>query len=168
VTLTVHEELLASEVPQELASGNAAELESTLSAAAAVPLLVTVSVSTALIDPSATEPNAWDVGETVIGAVPVPDKEIVCVPRLVVTVTEPVSGPIPVGTKVILIVQFLPGATDVPHVLLSAKFVLGVMLSTGSAVVPLFVSRIDAALLLALTATEPNVCDVAESVAVCA
>jgi hypothetical protein len=168
VTLTVHEELPASELPHELASGNAAELESILRLAAAVPLLVTVSVSAALVEPSATEPNACDVGDTVIGAVAVPDNEIVCVPKLVITVTEPVSEPRAVGTKVMLMVQFLPAATEDPQVFVWAKFVLAVMSSTVSAAVPLLVSRTDAALLLALTATEPNACDVAESVAVCA
>lgn len=168
VTLTVHEELPASEVPHELASGNAAELESMLRLAAAVPLLVTVSVSTALVDPSATEPNAWDAGEIVIGAAPVPDNEIVCVPRLSVMVTEPVSVPVAVGTKVMEMVQFLPAATEVPQVLASVKLVLAAMLTFASAAVPLLVSLTDAVLLLALTATEPKVCDVAESVAVCA
>jgi hypothetical protein len=81
-------------------------------------------------------------------------------------VIAPVSVPGAVGVKVIEMVQFLPAATELPQVFVSAKFALAAILTGESAVVPLFVSRTEAVPLVALTATEPKVCDVAESVAV--
>ena len=132
--------------------------------AVAVPLFVTVNVSAALVWPRATEPKACDVGETVIGAVPVPAKEIVCVSTVSVTVTAPESEPRAVGTKVIEMMQFFPAATEVPQVLVSAKFALATILWIARAAVPPLVSLTELVPLVALTATEPKVCDVAESV----
>lgn len=132
--------------------------------AGAVPLFVTVKFSAALVCPRATEPKAWDIGETVIGAVPVPCNVIVCVPTVSVIVIAPVSTPIAVGLKVIEMVQFLPAATEVPQVFVSAKLALAAMLSIARAAVPPFVSLTELVPLVALTATEPKVCEVAESV----
>lgn len=134
--------------------------------AAPVPLFVTVNVCVALVWPRATEPKACDIGETVIGTAPVPCNVIVCVPTGSVIVIAPVSLPGAVGVKVIEMVQFLPGATELPQVFVSAKFALAAILTGESAAVPLFVNRTEAVPLVALTATEPKVCDVAESVAV--
>jgi hypothetical protein len=88
------------------------------------------------------------------------------VPSASVIVTAPASVPIAVGVKVIEIVQLLRAASEFPQVLLSAKFVLAEMAIFVSAAVPLFVRRTVVVPLVALTAIEPKVCDVAESVAV--
>jgi len=137
--------------------------------AVAFPLFVTVKFSAALVWPSATEPNACDVGETVIGTAPVPCNVIVCVPTLSVMVIAPVSTPVVVGVKVIEMVQLLPaskvpGVPEVRQVFVSAKLVLAAILSIVSAAVPPLVSLTELVPLVALTATEPKVCDVAESV----
>lgn len=132
-----------------------------------VPMLVTVNVCAAPVCPMAMEPNACEVGETVIGAVPVPDNEILCVPTLSMIVIIPVREPMLVGAKVMEIVQLLPAANELVHVGVSVKFaLLEAMLVIASATVPLFVSLTVAGLLRALTGTEPKVCDVADSVAV--
>ncbi len=99
---------------------------------------------------------------------PVPCSEIVCVPALSEMVTLPVKVPTAVGLNVIEIVQLRPAATDVPHVSVSAKLALTALPEIESAAVPPFVSWTLLVALLAVTATEPNVCDVAESVTLCA
>lgn len=134
---------------------------------ATVPLFVTVNICVALVCPIAIEPNACEVGDTVIGAVPVPVNEIVCVPAPSTTKMSPVSAPMLFGVKVIEMLQLLPFANGLVQVVVAVKFaLLGVMLLIVSAAVPLFVSLTVAAPLLALTTTEPNACDVADSVAV--
>ena len=140
---------------------------------ATVPLFVTVNVCTALVCPMAMEPNACEVGETVIGAAPVPVNEIVCVPTLSTIVMTPVNELMFVGVKMIEIVQLFPAANEPPVEPAGIQLVVSVKLALfddmpviGSATVPLFVSLTVAGLLLALTTTEPKACDVAESVAV--
>jgi hypothetical protein len=74
VTPTVHVAAPASELVQVLvASLKTALLLVTLSPEiAVVPAFVTVKVVAAVVVPTATEPNPWVVGVTVIGATPVP------------------------------------------------------------------------------------------------
>ncbi len=68
--------------------------------------------------------------------------------------------------KVIVILQFLPAATDVPHVLVCVKGPLAMTLATANAVVLLFVSVTLFVLLLDPNTTFPNETEVDESVAV--
>ncbi len=174
VALMVHVPF-ADTISLQLSVAPNSELGVIVRAWATEPWLVTVNVLAALVCPMASEPNARDAGETVTGAAPVPVKEIVCVPTLSIIVTFPVSGPITVGVKVIDIVQLLPAAREtgkavVAQLFVAVKFVpvafvlLAPILSIVSAAVPPLVSLTELAPLVALTATDPKVCEVAESV----
>jgi hypothetical protein len=55
----------------------------------------------------------------------------------------PVRAPADVGSKVMLRLQFAPGATATPQVLVCAKFPVAVMLAMVSGALPVFVSVID-------------------------
>jgi len=168
-TLMVHVSAVPEgSVPgQLLVATNGAAGKVTLIGIATVPLFVTVNICVALVCPIAKEPNACEVGDTVIGAVPVPVNKIVCLPTPSVIVIIPVNDPMLVGVKVIEMLQLLPAANELVQVVVSVKFaLLGAMLMFPSAALPLFVSLTVAALLLALTGTEPKACDVADSVAV--
>jgi hypothetical protein len=76
------------------------------------------------------------------GSVPVPLKVTVCVlPAtkllLSVMVRVPVSGPVSVGEKVTLILQERPASTLLPHLLVSPKLALAVILVIVSAALPM-------------------------------
>src|SRR5439155_1738351 len=92
-----------------------------------LPLLVTVTNCVALVVPTAWLAKVSEVGERdaveVDVETPEPVRAAVCgLPvALSVTVTVAVLVPDAVGLNVTLIVQVPPAATDVPHVLLSAK-----------------------------------------------
>jgi hypothetical protein len=107
------------------------------------------------------------VGDTVTSAIPVPVNVIVCVAGVALSVITmlPAHAPRAVGVKVMEMTQFLPAATELPQVLVSAKSPLGEIFVTLRAVVVLvFVSVTVRAALVEPTATEPNERDVAESV----
>jgi hypothetical protein len=81
-------------------------------------LLLTVTVSAALVVVTAWLPKARVAGLTVTGTTPFPVSETVCGLLLApsVTVSVPVRLPVVVGVKVTLIVQFEFAASDVPQV----------------------------------------------------
>src|ERR1700727_2611510 len=80
VTLTVHEPPAAIDVPQVLVCANGAPALIEEMLAAALPVLVTVTFWAAVVEPTASLPNATEVGEAVRVAlpllvpVPVPDR----------------------------------------------------------------------------------------------
>src|SRR5690349_858129 len=77
--------------------------------------------------------NSVGVGEREIctEGVPVPLRVMVCVPgvALSVSVIVPDLIPVAVGVKVIDKLQLAPGATDAPHVFVTAKSPPGTMLA---------------------------------------
>src|ERR1035441_8798382 len=86
-------------------------------------LFVTVMVFGVLVEPTATLPKFHPVGETVTGAIPVPDSDAVCVPFIgafVIMVSEPGGrAPTEGGVRVTEIVQLelassVPGFGHVP------------------------------------------------------
>jgi len=104
-------------------------------------------------------PNVKLVAEReMIEAVPVPDRLMVCglFRALSVIVTAPVRVPIAVGVKVTVIVQFAPGATEAPQVVVFAKSPVAVILVMSSVPLPVFVSVTDCAALVVPTRTLPN------------
>ena len=91
---------------------------------AALPLLLRVAVCAVLVVPMDTLPKARLVGERPSsGAMPVPERLTVCGLPLALSVmlTEAVRLPLAAGLNVTLIVQLLPAATELPHVLVWAK-----------------------------------------------
>ena len=110
-------------MPQVLvcANGAPALIEDTL--AAALPVLVTVTFWAAVVEPTASLPNATEVGDAVSVAlpppelVPVPDRLTVLVTPPALTVSVPVRLPVAVGAKVTLTVHEPPAAIDEPQVL---------------------------------------------------
>jgi hypothetical protein len=164
----VQEELAATEAPQvEVPACPNGPLTEIVNGTAEVAEFLTVKEAAALDVPSPTEPNAWDEGESAIGAIPVPVNEIVCVPRLSATEMAPVRVPMLAGLNVMEMMQLFVATSEVVQVVVTGKFALfEVMLVIPSAAVPLFLRVTFAALLLELTATEPKVCDVADNVAV--
>ena len=100
---------------------------------AALPVLLRVAVCAVLVVPTGWLPKARLAGESPsTGAVgveavsaPVPERLTVCAqPRaLSMMLTEALRLPLAVGVKVTLMVQEAPAATDLPHVLPSAKLV---------------------------------------------
>ena len=107
---------------------------------AALPVLLRVTVCGVLAVPTDWLPKARLVGERpstgAVGveavSVPVPERLTVCeLPRaLSVMLTEALRLPLADGLNVTLIVQEAPAATDLPHVLVSAKLVRLVPLTT--------------------------------------
>ena len=91
---------------------------------AALPVLLRVTVCAVLVVPTDWLPKARLVGERLTTVVvPVPERLTVCGLPLALSVmlTEAVRLPLAAGVKVTLIVQLLPPATELPHVLLCAK-----------------------------------------------
>src|SRR6202042_3190270 len=91
------------------------------------PVLCTVTVCAALVEPTFVEPNVNDVGlavnVAVPAAVPVPVSPTVngLFVALLVTDTEPVRVPDAVGWNVTVTVHEAPAAIDVPQVFVCAK-----------------------------------------------
>jgi hypothetical protein len=85
-------------------------------------LLLTVTVFAALVVVTAWLPNARVVGLTLTGTTPLPVNETVCglLLAMSVIVKVPVRLPVVAGVKITLIVQFVPAASDVPQLSLSA------------------------------------------------
>ena len=88
---------------------------------AALPVLLRVTVCAVLVTSMGWLPKARLVAERLAKtAVPVPERLTVCGLPLALSVmlTEAVRLPLAEGVKVTLIVQLLPPATELPHVLL--------------------------------------------------
>jgi len=170
VALIVHVAPPLSDAPQLVVATNPApRLEVIVRGLATVPRFVTVNVPVELVCPSATFPNPRRPGVTVKGAEPVPWREtdsVLGIPSSAI-VTVPATAPSAVGVNVIEIVQLRFAVTEVPQVSVSVKPAVAVMLVTLSAAVLRFVSRIFV-VLDAPTATEPKLCEVEDSVTVCA
>ncbi len=159
VTLTLHVEFAAIEVPHAFASAKGAAVEMLSPGIAVLEAFFTLKLYAALAVPSPTEPKPWDVDEIVTGDVPVPESVTVwvAVEALSVTITLPVTAPSAVGAKLMVIAQFLPAATEVPQVLVSEKpLPLDTMLLMVNAVVVLVFRKVTFELLVAPAATEPN------------
>ncbi len=122
--------------------------------------------------PSPTEPKLCEAGVIVIGATPVPVRVMVCgeVVALSVTVMLPVCAPRAEGVKVMLMLQFLPAATEVPQVLDTPNSLLldTILVTLRAVVVLVLLSLTVRAELVEPTATLPNELDVADKVATCA
>lgn len=121
----------ATEAPHVLVSAKSPFALMLVMLKAAVPLLVSVTGCAALVVPSACVPNVRLVADKLTaGAVPVPVRLIDCglLAALSVIVTMPVLVPVAAGSKVTLIVQLAPPATELPHVLVSVKSPLAVIL----------------------------------------
>jgi hypothetical protein len=170
-TAIVQDELPATEAPHvpplTWAKGPVRE---TVSGIGVVDEFFTVNENGALGTPSPTLPNPCEAGDRAMGVVPVPLNEIVCVAvaALSATTTLPACAATAVGMKEIVILQFFPAATDVPHVLVCVNGPVALTLVTASAVLLLLVRVTLFVALLDPTGVLPNVTDVAESVAVCA
>jgi hypothetical protein len=122
VTLTVQEPPAAIEVPQVLVCANGAPAVTEEIVAAALPVLVTVTFWAAAVEPTASLPNATEVGAAASVAlpplelVPVPDRLTALVTPPALTVSVPVREPVAVGLNVTLTVQEPPAAIDEPQV----------------------------------------------------
>jgi hypothetical protein len=127
VTLTVQDAPAAIDEPQLLvcANGAPAVIEDTL--AAALPVLATVTVCAAEVEPTGSLPKDSEEGDEVSVAlpppepVPVPVRLTVLVIPPALTVSVPVRVPVAVGLNVTLTVQDAPAAIDDPQLLVWAK-----------------------------------------------
>src|ERR1700760_4424435 len=139
VTLAVQEAPAAIEVPQVLVCANGAPAVTEDTVAAALPVLVIVTFCAAVVEPTASLPNATEVGEADRGAlpplelVPVPDRLTALVTPPAFTVRVPVRLPLAVGAAVTLTVQEPPAASDVPQVLVWLKSPVAAIDETGAA-----------------------------------
>ena len=99
-------------------------------ASAVSRLLVAVMIFAALVVYSACLPKLSEAGARVTGITPVPASEAVCglLDAPSVTVKVPVSAPVMLGVNVTEMVQLELAATLLPHVLVSAKSPLAMML----------------------------------------
>ena len=139
---TAVQELPAKLNAEPLAPPNAIVLKVTL----AVPVLVTVSVCGALVEP-ALALKAVSVEKDNAGAaaaVPVPFSVTVCgePAALSVSVTVAVAAPTAVGVKVMATVQVVLGASELPQALanVNAEGVLTATLESVSVALPVLVS----------------------------
>jgi hypothetical protein len=157
VALRVQEAAAAKEVVHPVAA-NSVLLLVTVSGMAAVVLFLTVKVLAALVVPCVTEPNAREVGVTVIGETPVPDKLSVRglpVPAKA-TVMLPVWAAAAVGAKVAVMVQVEEASTEAPQVPpVTAKGAAVEMVSATAAVSLFRTVNVDAALVVP-SPTEPK------------
>jgi hypothetical protein len=161
VTLTVQDAPAAIEAPQVLvdANGPVAETEDTL--AAAPPVLVTVTVWAAEVEPTAWLPKDRELGDAASVAlppelVPVPDRltELVTPPAL--TVRVPVRLPVAVGVNFTLTVHEPFAAIEDPHVLVCAKSPLAEIDETDAAELVGLETVTVCALLVEPVVTEPK------------
>src|ERR1700743_1283980 len=127
VTLTVQEAPAAIAVPQVLVCANGAPAVTEEMVAPALPVLVIVSCCAAEVEPTASLPNATEVGDAVSVAlpplvlVPVPDRLTAVVTPPSLTVRVPLRLPVAVGANVTLPVHEPPTAIDEPQVLVWLK-----------------------------------------------
>lgn len=102
--------MLIPQVLLAMAKGLPVDMEMPVSVSAVLSLLVTVTVFTALVLATASEPKLRLLEETVTGALPLPVTATVCVPALSVMVRTPEAEPTTVGEKMIEIVHDAAGA----------------------------------------------------------
>lgn len=121
-----------------------------------------------LVVPTLRLLNVSDEGDKVTAVTPVPVRLTVCglFVALSVMVTVPVAVPVVEGVKVTEIEHFFPAGTELPHVLVSAKFPPIVMLVIVSVELPVLVNKTFFAALVVPTTTVPKFRLVAESVTV--
>src|SRR5271166_1170686 len=118
-------------------------------------LLVSVTVLGALVVPTVWPENVRLVGDNVTGTAPVPDKAAICgLPAPVVAMaTDPLTDPVSDGVKVTERVQVADFASAPPQGVLplptAVKFALAPMLLMVIVPVPLFVTVIVLAALVA-------------------
>src|ERR1700761_468890 len=121
VTLTVHEAPAAIDVPQVLVCANGAPAVTEDTVAAALPVLVIVTFWAAVVEPTASLPNATEDGEAVRVAlpllvpVPVPDRLTALVTPPAVTGSVPERLPGAGGVDVTLTGHEPPPARDEPQ-----------------------------------------------------
>ncbi len=130
VILTLIEQLApaANEAPQVVVSLKSPEfvpvMEIPLIVRVSVPVFVSVTVCAAVEVPRAVAANVSVEGERdTVGAVPVPDRDMVCGEEaaLSLTLSVAVRAPLAVGLNATLIEQFAPAAKLAPQVLFSVK-----------------------------------------------
>jgi hypothetical protein len=171
VTLTVQDAPAAIEEPQVLVCANGAPAETDDTLAAALPVLVTVTLLEPEVDPTASLPKDSEVGEAVSVAlppppplVPVPDRLTVLAVPPALTVRVPVRAPAAVGVNVTLTVHEPFAGIDEPHVLVWAKSPLADMDETGAAE-PVGLETVTVcALLVVPVVTEPKLSAVGATV----
>ena len=130
-TLIVQLAPAATELPQVPSPANAKSPLMTkllLNVSVELPVLVTVTNCVALVVPTAWLAKVNEAGERLATGpldveAPVPVRVAVCGLPVALSVAATVAVRVPeaAGVNVTLIVQLAPAATDVPHVLLSAK-----------------------------------------------
>src|ERR1700761_5918956 len=152
----------AIDVPQVLVCANGAPAVTEDTVAAALPVLVIVTFCAAVVDPTASLPNATEVGDADSVAlpppelVPVPDRLTALVTPPAVTVSVPVRLPVGVGANVTLPVHEPPAAIDEPQVLVWLKSPVAAIDETDAAE-PVGLGTVTVwALLLDPVATEPK------------
>jgi hypothetical protein len=131
VTPIVQLPLTATELPQVLVSAKSLALEpvkaTPLTVRAALPVLLSVTLCAALVEPKARLLKVRLLTDTLArGAEPVPVRVTAwgLLAALSRRVKEPVRVPDAVGAKVTLKVQLPPAATELPHVPLTVKSLL--------------------------------------------
>src|SRR3954469_19816337 len=138
VTVTVQEAPTASD-EQLLVCAKSPVAATEEMVAVVVPVLLTLTVCAALVEPTIVPANdrldgpADRIGP---GATPLPDSGIVLVMPDAVTVRLPVRAPVAVGVNLTLTVQEPPAAIELPHVLVCAKSPVMATPVTGAAAVP--------------------------------
>lgn len=120
LTLMTQVPLMASALPQLLDWAKSlapAVTETPLMVRGAVPLLVTVTVCTALVVPVCCAAKVSEVGDSeALPSMPVPDKVAVTVPAPVAKLSEPERAPVVLGVKRVVTVQVAPAFSDVVQV----------------------------------------------------
>ena len=170
VALIVHLVPAATELPQVLVWAKSPTVETLVIASAVVRLLESVTESGLLVVPTVLLANVSLVTDKVTALTPVPLVAIACGLSLAlsVMVTVPLYAPVTVGLKVIEIVHFAPAATELPQVLVCAKFALATTLVTDKAALPVLVNVTFLAALVDPMTAFPNLRLLVESEAVCA
>jgi len=172
VTATVNEAPAASVVPAVFVSANGGPAAIEEIVAVAVPVFLIVTVVAAVVEPTASLPNATEVGVAVrvaVGAaVPVPVRATVKVPlvALLDTVSEPDALPVAVGVNVTDAVHEAPAASELPQVLVSANGDPVVIEEIAAAAVPVLEIVTDCAALVDPTVSLPRDREVGEAVRV--
>jgi hypothetical protein len=155
--------------PQVLVCENGPVVATEEIAAAAVPVLVTVTVWAALVEPTVVLPNVSDVGEAdsvadeAAAPVPVSETDVGLLVALLLTVKDPVWDPDAVGVNVTETVQFAPAARLDPQVLVCANGPVAETDEIVAAAVPELVTVTVWAALVEPTVVLPNVSDVGEA-----
>jgi len=170
ITLIVHLDLaakLAEQVVAEMLKSPVVWVEMPVSAT--LCLLARVNTFATLLVPTVVIGNVLLAGVSVTGTMPVPESGTVCgLPgALSVMVKVPVRAPSWVGVKVIVILQFFPGARVLPHGLVDvvcAKSPLVAMLLIFSVAFPVLVRITLFPTLVAPLTTFPKASEVGERV----